>query len=111
MGMTMTQKILAMHVGREFVEAGDLLVSQVDLILANDITGPPAINEFEKLGVPFLIKIKSRWCRIIFLPARISNPLPCANRCVISPESIILPIILKWDAWASNMRCCRIKAW
>ena len=31
MGMTMTQKILAMHVGREFVEAGDLLVSQVDL--------------------------------------------------------------------------------
>ena len=25
MGMTMTQKILAMHVGREFVEAGDLL--------------------------------------------------------------------------------------
>ena len=36
MGMTMTQKILARHVGRETVEAGDLLVSQVNLVLAND---------------------------------------------------------------------------
>ena len=58
MGMTMTQKILAMHVGRDFVEAGDLLVSQVDLILANDITGPPAINEFEKIGRPVFDKDK-----------------------------------------------------
>lgn len=52
MGMTMTQKIMAKHVGRDAVYAGELLVSQVDLILANDITGPPAINEFEKIGVP-----------------------------------------------------------
>lgn len=52
MGMTMTQKILARHVGRETVEAGDLLVSQVDLVLANDITGPPAIKEFNKIGRP-----------------------------------------------------------
>ena len=58
MGMTMTQKILAMHVGREFVEAGDLLVSQVDLILANDITGPPAIVEFERIGRPVFNKDK-----------------------------------------------------
>ena len=50
MGMTMTEKILARHVGRDQVQAGDLLVSQVDLVLANDITGPPAINEFEKCG-------------------------------------------------------------
>jgi len=33
MGMTMTQKILARHVGRPFVEAGDLLVSQGDRVL------------------------------------------------------------------------------
>ena len=49
MGMTMTQKILAKHAHRDSVSAGDLLVSQVDLVLANDITGPPAINEFEKM--------------------------------------------------------------
>ena len=42
-----------------------------------------------------ILAMQSRWCRIIFLPARISNPLLCANRCVILPESIILPITLK----------------
>ncbi len=52
MGMTMTQKILAQHTHRDSVNAGDLLVSQIDLVLANDITGPPAINEFEKIGRP-----------------------------------------------------------
>ena len=58
MGMTMTQKILARHVGRPFVEEGDLLVSQVDLVLANDITGPPAINVFNEIGVPVFDKDK-----------------------------------------------------
>ena len=32
MGMTMTEKILARHAGRPEVSAGDLLVSQVDLV-------------------------------------------------------------------------------
>ena len=58
MGMTMTQKILAKHAHRDSVSAGDLLVSQVDLVLANDITGPPAINEFEKIGKPVFDKNK-----------------------------------------------------
>lgn len=71
MGMTMTQKILARHVGRETVEAGDLLVSQVNLVLANDITGPPAIKEFNKIDVRFLTGIKLPWFRIIFRLAKI----------------------------------------
>lgn len=58
MGMTMTEKILAKHAGRPEVSAGDLLVSQVDLVLANDITGPPAINEFKKIGKPVFDKTK-----------------------------------------------------
>ena len=58
MGMTMTEKILAKHAGRDSVSAGDLLVSQLDLILANDITGPPAIDEFEKIGRPVFDKNK-----------------------------------------------------
>lgn len=58
MGMTMTEKILAKHAGRDCVSAGDLLVSQVDMVLANDITGPPAINEFEKIGRPVFDKNK-----------------------------------------------------
>lgn len=48
MGMTMTQKILAAHAGLPQVEAGQLIRANLDMVLANDITGPVAINEFEK---------------------------------------------------------------
>ena len=87
MGMTMTQKILAKHAHRDSVSAGDLLVSQVDLVLANDITGPPAINEFEKIGKPVFDKNKIALVPDHFPPARISNQQPCANVCVTSPAS------------------------
>ncbi len=50
MGMTMTQKILAAHAGLDRVEAGQLITAKLDLVLANDITGPVSINEFEKAG-------------------------------------------------------------
>ena len=50
MGMTMTQKILAAHAGLESVVAGQLIEANLDLVLANDITGPVAIHEVEKLN-------------------------------------------------------------
>ena len=50
MGMTMTQKILAAHAGLESVVPGQLIEADLDLVLANDITGPVAIHEVEKLN-------------------------------------------------------------
>ena len=50
MGMTMTQKILAAHAGLPSVEAGQLIMADLDLVLANDITGPVAIHEVQKLN-------------------------------------------------------------
>ena len=50
MGMTMTQKILAAHAGLDSVVAGQLIEADLDLVLANDITGPVAIHEVEKLN-------------------------------------------------------------
>ena len=50
MGMTMTQKILAAHAGLPSVEAGQLIMANLDLVLGNDITSPVAINECEKNG-------------------------------------------------------------
>lgn len=50
MGMTMTQKILAAHAGLDKVEAGQFIEAKLDMVLGNDITGPPAIKEFEKMG-------------------------------------------------------------
>ena len=51
MGMTMTQKILAAAAGLEYVEAGQLIEANLDLVLGNDITSPVAIKEMEKMNV------------------------------------------------------------
>ena len=50
MGMTMTQKILAAHAGLESVKAGQLIMADLDMVLANDITGPVSIAEFDDAG-------------------------------------------------------------
>ena len=50
MGMTMTQKILAMHSGKNECAPGELIEAKLDLLLGNDITTPPAIDIFEKNG-------------------------------------------------------------
>lgn len=50
MAMTMTQKILAAHAGLKEVQAGQLIMANLDGVLGNDITTPVAIQEFEKAG-------------------------------------------------------------
>ena len=50
MSMTMTQKILAAHAGLDQVQAGQLILADLDRVLGNDITSPVAIKEFEKMG-------------------------------------------------------------
>ena len=47
--MTMTQKILAAHAGLPYVEAGQLIEADLDLVLGNDITTPVAIREMDKM--------------------------------------------------------------
>ncbi len=49
--MTITEKILAAHAGLDEVEPGQLINCNLDLVLANDVTAPIAINEFRKIGV------------------------------------------------------------
>jgi len=48
MNMTMTEKILADHCGKDKVEPGEFIEAKVDLCLGNDITAPIAIKEFEE---------------------------------------------------------------
>jgi len=50
MAMTMTQKILAFHAGLSEVKPGDLIEAKLDKVLGNDVTTPPAIGVFEKMG-------------------------------------------------------------
>jgi len=51
MGMTITEKIMAAHAGISETTPGQLIEARCDMTLANDITAPIAIQEFEKIGV------------------------------------------------------------
>jgi len=50
MPMTITEKILADHAGKEHVTPGEIVEVKVDLALANDITAPLAIKVFREMG-------------------------------------------------------------
>ena len=58
MGMNMTEKIFARHAGLDKVVPGQLIKCKLDLVLGNDITSPPAITEFNKIGKPVFDKNK-----------------------------------------------------
>jgi len=62
--MTITEKILADHAGLQSVKPGDLITAKVDITLANDITGPVAINEFKKTGAAKVFDKE----RVVFVP-------------------------------------------
>ena len=104
MGMTMTEKILAQHAGRDAVQAGDLLVAQVDLVLANDITGPPAIAEFEKIGRPVFDKDKIALVPDHFSPCKDIKSATMCKRMRDFARQHEITIILKLAAWVSSMR-------
>ena len=50
MGMTITEKILAAHAGLDHIEPEQIVNCRLDLVLANDITAPLAIQAFRKVG-------------------------------------------------------------
>lgn len=50
MGMTMSQKILAKHAGLDKVVAGQLIEAKLDVVMANDITGPMALPIFKQMA-------------------------------------------------------------
>ena len=49
--MTITEKIIAAHAGKERVQPGELVEVEIDLALANDITAPLSIKELAKHGI------------------------------------------------------------
>ena len=49
MGLTVSEKIISAHVGRQ-VRAGELVVTAVDGVMATDTTAPLALKAFEAMG-------------------------------------------------------------
>ena len=77
--MTLTEKILARAAGRERVSPGEFLEIEPDLGLANDITAPLAIEEFQKTGAK-----KVRYPERVFLVPDHFTP----NKDILSAQQV-----------------------
>ncbi|MGI6114167.1 MAG: 3-isopropylmalate dehydratase large subunit [Mahellales bacterium] len=64
MSMTITEKIMAAHAGKDQVVPGELINCRLDLALANDVTAPVAIKEFSKLGLDHVFDTE----RVVLVP-------------------------------------------
>lgn len=48
--MTLAEKILALHAGRDDVKAGEIVMAKVDMILGTDVTVPLSVEVFREMG-------------------------------------------------------------
>ncbi len=80
MGMTMAEKILADHAGLKTTKAGEIVNAKLDLVLANDITGPLAVKEFRKLGIEKVFDKE----KIVLIPDHFApaKDIPSAQQCL-----------------------------
>ncbi|NOY52872.1 MAG: 3-isopropylmalate dehydratase large subunit [Deltaproteobacteria bacterium] len=81
MGMTITEKILAAHAGKDKVEPGELITAKVDIALANDITAPIAIKKFRESGAERVFDRE----RVVLVPDHFSpnKDIDSAEQCKI----------------------------
>ncbi len=49
--MTMAEKILAKSSGKKEINAGEIVMANIDVAMTHDLTGPLSIESFEKIGV------------------------------------------------------------
>src|SRR3990172_5035966 len=82
--MTLAEKLLAARTGRKSVSPGEFLSVPVDLILANDVTAPLAIQEFRRLGVRRVFDPR----KIVFVPDHFvpAKDIPSAEQARVMRE-------------------------
>ena len=76
--MTLAEKILAAHCGKDKVSPGEFISVKTDFVLSNDITAPIAIKEFNRLGVAKVFDPK----KIVMVPDHF-----CPNKDIQSAEN------------------------
>jgi 3-isopropylmalate/(R)-2-methylmalate dehydratase large subunit len=84
MGMTITEKILAAKAGEGRVAPGQIVRVPVDGALANDITAPLAIQEFEKSGATRVFDRE----KVVLVPDHFSpnKDIQSAEQCKVMRE-------------------------
>lgn len=82
--MTITEKIIAYHAGKDNVSTGELVTVYVDIVLANDITAPLAIEELEKADIKEVFDKK----KIVLVPDHFApnKDIKSAEQCKMMRE-------------------------
>ncbi len=83
--MTISQKILARHAGKEYVKSGEIILADVDLAFANDVTAPIVIKFVNDLGGTIADKNKIALIPDHFTPNKDINS---ANQCKIMRDFV-----------------------
>ncbi len=83
--MTISQKILARHAGKEYVKRGEIILADVDLAFANDVTAPIVIKFVNDLGGTIADKNKIALIPDHFTPNKDINS---ANQCKIMRDFV-----------------------
>nr|WP_148226551.1 3-isopropylmalate dehydratase large subunit [Hippea maritima] len=83
--MTISQKILAAKSGNSSLRAGDIVLADVDLAFANDITAPISIDFVKRLGVDVFDRGKIALIPDHFTPNKDINS---ANQCKIMRDFV-----------------------
>ncbi len=83
--MTISQKILARHADKEYVKSGEIILADVDLAFANDVTAPIVIKFVNDLGGVIADKNKIALVPDHFTPNKDINS---ANQCKIMRDFV-----------------------
>jgi 3-isopropylmalate/(R)-2-methylmalate dehydratase large subunit len=85
MGITISQKILAAKSGNSTLKANDIVLADIDLAFANDITAPISIDFVKKLGVNVFNKDRVALIPDHFTP---NKDISSANQCKIMRDFV-----------------------
>ncbi len=68
-GKTIAEKILSAHSGKD-ARAGQIVVADIDYVMVNDVTGPIAFREYDKLGRDTMFKDRMVLIPDHYVPAK-----------------------------------------
>ena len=93
MGKTIAEKIISSHAGRD-VGAGDIVIVDVDVVMAQDGTGPLSVSQIRKMGFD---NVKNPSKSIFFIDHAAPSP-----RKELSNSHRVLSDFVAKTAWAAS---------
>ena len=95
MGKTISEKIISEHTGRE-VHAGEFVVAKVDVVMAQDGTGPLSVQELKKMGME---KVFDKENSILF----IDHASPSSRKELSNSQKLLREFSKKTGAYLSDI--------